>query len=82
MADKDRIILSLHQELENKDVNIQKLHKEISQLKKEKQEQEDSFQNIIKDFQFLNEYNSNNLNSHPNNFDSNNKKVICILPFN
>lgn len=81
LSEKDNLILSLHQELANKDTNIKKLKCEIIQLKKEKQEQEESFQSIIKDFQFLNEYNSNNLNSQPNNYDSNNKKVKILKNF-
>ncbi len=58
ISDKDRLVLSLHQELDKKHTNIHKLNEEVIQLKKEKQEQEETFQNIIKDFQFLSEYNS------------------------
>jgi hypothetical protein len=82
VSDKDQIILSLHKELQNKNISIKTLNEEIIQLKTEKQEQEDSFQNIIKDFQFLSEFNSNNVNSQSYNFDSLNKNVnfikICI----
>ena len=78
VSDKDQIILSLHKELQNKSLSIKTLNDEIIQLKKEKQEQEDSFQNIIKDFQFLSEFNSNNVNSQSYNFDSVNKNVNLI----
>jgi len=70
LNNKDKIILSLCQDLELKNSNIKKLNNEIMDLKREKQEQENSFQNIIKDFHFLNEYNSNNTNLNSSNISN------------
>ncbi len=52
LIEKDNIILILHKDLHSKNSFIKRLNEEIRNLKKDKLEQEESFQNIIKDFQF------------------------------
>lgn len=88
--ENDNFIKTLYEEISNQNIHIKQLNQEILNLKKQKQEQEESFQNIIKDFQFLNEFNSTNNNNTSNinfnkslttnssNYDSNfsNAKVI------
>ena len=60
IQDKDNLIKNLIHESKNKDQKIIYLNKDIIRIKKEKDEQEISFQNIIKDLQFIQNGTNNN----------------------
>ena len=71
LQDKDKLIKNLIHESKNKDQKINYLKKDIITIKKEKDEQEISFQNIIKDLQFI----SNGTNTNTN-LSEKSEKVI------
>jgi hypothetical protein len=60
--EKDKLINNLVQELKEKEEKIKSLNKDILNIKKEKDYQQDSFQNIIKDLQFMQGGLNTNLN--------------------